>query len=101
MKKVKITVLRRSVYPDLMEMYENPIEHACDMRIGDVFVARGGKIPKGFCGNAWQCIEKYVKPLAEGGGNFHDGWMKDPYSALVSCDDGFRPVSFLLEAVDE
>jgi uncharacterized repeat protein (TIGR04076 family) len=27
--------------------------------------------------------------------------MKDPYSALVSCNDGFRPVSFLVEALPE
>lgn len=39
MKKVKITVMRRSVYPDLMELYENPIEHPCEMAIGDVFIA--------------------------------------------------------------
>ena len=33
--KIKITVMRRSVYPDLMEKYENPIEHACEMVVGD------------------------------------------------------------------
>ena len=31
----------------------------------------------------------------------YDGWMKNPRSALISCNDGFRPVSFLLEALDE
>lgn len=98
MKNVKITVIRRSVYPDLMELYENPIEHACDMTIGDVFISRGGEKPEGLCNNAWECMKKYAKTLAEGGGNFFDGWMKNPYSAMISCDDGFRPVSFLLEA---
>lgn len=28
MKKVRITVMRKACYPDLMEKYENPIEHA-------------------------------------------------------------------------
>ena len=27
--------------------------------------------------------------------------MKNPRSALLSCNDGFRPVSFLLETLDE
>ena len=36
-----------------------------------------------------------------GGGDFYVGWMKDPRSAMISCNDGFRPVSFLIEALDE
>ena len=27
--------------------------------------------------------------------------MKNPRSAMLSCNDGFRPVSFLVEALDE
>ena len=68
MKKIKITVVRKVCHRDLIERYENPIDHACDMREGQVFVA--------------------------------DGWMKNPASAMISCNDGFRPVSFLLEAID-
>ena len=34
MKKVRITVMRISEYRDLMARYENPIEHACDMKEG-------------------------------------------------------------------
>lgn len=30
-----------------------------------------------------------------------NGWMKNPRSAMLSCNDGFRPVSFLVEALDE
>ncbi len=39
--------------------------------------------------------------LAHGGKNFYDGWMKDPKSAMISFSDEFRPVSFLLETMDE
>ena len=39
--------------------------------------------------------------LAHGGENFYDGWMKNPKSAMLSCNDGFRPVSFLVEVVGE
>ena len=41
MKKVRITVMKTARYADLIEKYENPIEHACDMREGQVFVANG------------------------------------------------------------
>ena len=43
MKDVRISVMRISMYPDLMARFENPIEHACDMTEGDVFIARGGE----------------------------------------------------------
>ena len=28
------------------------------------------------------------------------GWMKNPMSAMISCNDGFRPFSFYIEAID-
>ena len=60
MKKVRITVKKIVTHDDLIEMYENPIEHACQMSLGQTFIANGWERP-----------------------------------------DGFRPVSFLLEAMDE
>ena len=98
MKKVKITAIRKTEYPDLCELYENPIEHTCDVRVGDVFISEGGLRPCGLCESAWESMEKFVITLAQGGGNFFDGWMKNPYTAMISCNDGVRPVSFLLEA---
>ncbi len=101
MKKVKITVMRKARYDDLIEKYENPIEHACDLEEGQVFICDGHKKPHGFCDSAWENLSPFVLTLACGGGDFFDGWMKEPKSAMISCNDGFRPVSFLLEAVEE
>ena len=101
MKKVKITVMRIAHYQDLIDKYENPIEHACMMKEGQVFIANGFKKPDGFCDSAWESISPFVKELSLGGGNFYDGWMKNEKSAMISCNDGFRPVSFLLETMDE
>lgn len=101
MKKVKITVMRRVEHKDLMELYENPLEHACDMQEGQVFIANGWKRPEGLCLSAWESMSPFVMTLAHGGGNFYNGWMKNPRSAMISCNDGFRPVSFLLETLDE
>ena len=101
MKAVRITAIRKACYPDLMAQYENPIEHACDVEEGAVWLSRNGEKPEGFCDSAWDSISAFVMTLAHGGGNFYDGWMKDPKSAMISCNDGFRPVSFYLEALDE
>ena len=101
MADVKITALRRTVYTDLMEQYENPIEHPCDVELGQVWIAKCGQRPQGFCPSAWESMAPFVQTLAQGGGNFYDGWMKDPYSAMISCNDGFRPVSFYLETIKE
>ncbi|MBQ8975361.1 MAG: TIGR04076 family protein [Oscillospiraceae bacterium] len=101
MKKVRITVMRTARYDDLIEKYENPISHACSMREGQSFIANGWTKPGGFCDSAWESVSPFVMTLAHGGGDFYDGWMKNRRSAMISCNDGFRPVSFLLEALDE
>lgn len=101
MKAVKITVLCRTSYPELMAQYENPLEHPCRMEVGQSWISRNAQKPEGLCANAWETLAPFVKTLWEGGGNFYDGWMKNPYSALLSCNDGFRPVSFYLEALEE
>ena len=101
MKTDRITAMRKACYPDLMEKYENPIEHTCDVLQGQVWYAVGGKKPADLCQSAWQSMASFVTALANGGGNFYDGWMKDPRSAMISCNDGFRPVSFYIEAVED
>ncbi|MBQ8129889.1 MAG: TIGR04076 family protein [Clostridia bacterium] len=101
MKKVRITVVRKACYEDLMARYENPLEHACGMEEGQVFIADGWQRPEDFCGSAWDTVSPFVMALAHGAEDLYDGWMKDKKSAMISCNDGFRPVSFLLEALEE
>jgi len=101
MKNVKITVMRMANYPDLIEKYENPNEHGCPMEIGKVFISKDAEMPENFCKSAWQSIREYVVVLAYGGEDFFDGWMRDKKSAMLSCADGFRPVSFYLETIEE
>lgn len=76
MKDVKITAVRKVEHKDLIDAYENPIEHACDVQVGDVFVSRGGEMPEGMCESAWGSVKQFVLELANVGGNFFDGWMK-------------------------
>ena len=65
-----------------------------------VWVTNGWEKPADFCESAWNTLSPFVMALAHGGENFYDGWMKNPKSVLLSCNDGFRPVSFLVEALE-
>ena len=95
----RITVVRRAEYPDLSAKYENPTENPCSMEEGQVFLSENAEMPEGFCASAWQNLYPYVLALAHGGKNLYDGWMKNARSAMISCNDGFRPVSFYIEAL--
>ena len=101
MKKVKITVMKVARYDDLIAQYENPIAHPCNMVEGQVFIANGWQKPEGFCDSAWDSVSAFVMTLAHGGEDLSEGWMKNKKSAMISCNDGFRPVSFLLETMAE
>ncbi|MGI6359727.1 MAG: TIGR04076 family protein [Acholeplasmatales bacterium] len=101
MKKVKITVKKIVVHKDLIDEYENKLENACNLVEGQVFIANGWKKPEKMCDSAWESMSPFVMTLAHGGEDIYNGWMKNKKSAMISCNDGFRPVSFLLETLAE
>ncbi|MCQ2386939.1 MAG: TIGR04076 family protein [Clostridia bacterium] len=99
MKDIKITVVKKVEHNDLMEKYENPISHACDLEVGQVFICKNAQCPDNLCKSAWESLYPFVFALANNGENFYDGWMKNKKSAMISCNDGFRPVSFYIETI--
>lgn len=101
MRQCKITVMRKAKYQDLIDQYENPMENACNMEEGQVFITDGWKRPEGLCESAWESMSPFVMTLAYGGEDIYEGWMKNKKSVMISCNDGFRPVSFLIEAIEE
>jgi len=101
MCKVRITVVKIANHEDLSEKYELPQDEPCPMSEGmmftvDDFTAK----PREICESAWQTLTPFIMTLVSGGKKIYGNWMKNPKSAMISCNDGFRPVSFLLEAVD-
>ena len=100
MKQVRITAIRKVQHCDLMARYKNPIEHACDVQEGQCWISTDGQRPATLCPEAWKCMSSFVEALARGEGDFFDGWMRNPYSAMISCNDGFRPVSFYIETIE-
>ena len=101
MRKVRITVMKKARYADLINEYENPLEVECDMTEGQVFIANGREMPNGMCQNAWETLSPYVMALSHGASDFFEGWMKNKKSAMLSCNDGFRPVSFYIQLIDK
>ena len=53
------------------------------------------------CVTAHDSMSGFVMALSHGAEDFYDGWMKNKKSAMISCNDGFRPVSFLIETLGE
>ncbi|MBO4708332.1 MAG: TIGR04076 family protein [Kiritimatiellae bacterium] len=104
MKKVKITILKTTLDKELAEEYGVAGLKACPMmKVGDVFYADFAK-PEGFCDEAWKAIYQYVFALAHGAGKepfYYGDWIRKPGVAIVSCNDGLRPVIMKLEATDE
>lgn len=94
MKKVKITVLRKTLQEDLAREYGVEGLSACPMlREGEVFYADYAK-PDGLCDEAWKAIYQYVFALAHGAGQepFYFGdWIRTPGVAICSCNDGPAP----------
>lgn len=110
MKKVRITVVKR-VNRDELHGDANP---GCSANVltpqchvyeeGQTFIwPAGGKdrnaAPDGFlCSGAWDDIYRHITVIAFGGNH---PWMDQPGKYLTCCTDGFRPVVFLLERLDE
>ena len=102
MRKVKITVLKTTLDRELTEEYGVEGFGPCQrFQPGQVFWTDYA-IPEGFCGEAWKAIYQYVFALAHGTETFYRGeWIRKPRTAVCSCNDGLRPVIFLLETAGE
>jgi uncharacterized repeat protein (TIGR04076 family) len=103
--KVRITVLRKEVYPDLQKEYlENPKAGVCEFfEVGQEWVLAPMDfhymLNGTFCAEAWDCISRYVYAALQGG-SIMKGWTKNEKVMIASCNDGTRPVIFKIERID-
>ena len=103
MKKVKITVLKTTFQEDLAREYGVDDLGTCPiLKEGEVYYGDWAK-PEGFCDEAWKAIYQYVFAMAHGvdGLFYYEDWIKKPGVAIVSCNDGLRPVIFKLETTQD
>ena len=89
----KITVLKRIVFNDLYEKYRKGEGSVCpQFKEEQEFIAKTPwEPPKDFCVWAWADIRSYIHGVCYGNSN----------KVIVCCTDGFRPVIFKLERIDE
>lgn len=104
MKKVRITILKTTFDSELAKEFGMIGLGPCPlMKAGEVYYADYAK-PEGFCDEAWKAIYQYVFALAHGTGEnlfYYGDWIRKPGVAIVSCNDGLRPVIMKLEATTE
>ena len=99
MKDVRIKVIKKSFYKELSALYEKEMGD-CLVEERDECISKDALMPERFYQSAWSNLYPYVFSLSSGGGSFFGEWMKNPHSAVISCNDGIRPVSFLLETIE-
>ena len=106
MTKVKLTVVKKAVHEELIEKHIKKARFpdgvgVCDaFETGQEFIVEGfPKRPEGFlCDWAWADIQRDVAMIMFGGSA---PWMEKEGSTVTCCTDGLRPVSFLVERLDE
>ena len=100
MAKVKITVLRRMVYEDLVEEYTNREPGPCArFSDGQEFILDTLAMPADFCSWAWADLHRDVISMALGG-NRPAAVYKQSGTAIACCTDGLSPVIFKVERID-
>ena len=103
MKKVKITVLKTTFQEDLASEYGVDGLGTCPiLKEGEVYYGDWAK-PEGFCDEAQKVIYQYVFAMSHGVDDlfYYGNWIKKPGVAIVSCNDGLRPVIFKLETTQD
>jgi uncharacterized repeat protein (TIGR04076 family) len=100
--KVRITVIKKTHNTDFIELYAEKgldwtAKNCChSFEEGQEFIT-DGHMPEGFSDWAWADMQKYVMVLARGG----DMLGVKPGTYVTSCSDGFRPVFYLLERIED
>ena len=103
MPRVRITVVkklnRESILSDVDTGCSSTGPPLCPLfEEGQRFTADYTTMPPGFCAGAWADLFRYVLAL-QSGADFP--WVREPGKVLVACNDGFRPVLFRLERIEE
>lgn len=105
MPKVQITVLKRTLHRDLVDRYiENEafrqqFEKCPIFDEGQTFVSEDWPTkPEGFCERAWPDIRHEVAMVMY---EATIPWVEKPGHTITCCNDGLRPVTFLIRRIDD
>jgi len=103
--KAKITVLKTTFHQDLVDEYI--ADEAFKKQFGTCFIFEEGQtflsegwpsMPEGFCERAWPDIRHEVAMVMYGASI---PWIENAGFTISCCNDGLRPVIFLIERVED
>jgi uncharacterized repeat protein (TIGR04076 family) len=100
MSDIHITVIKRTFIKEAADLCGPGFRGPCHiLEDGQEWTVDGVSLamPEGFCSWAWAAIHEYVVTLARGG-NFSSSL---PGKVVTCCTDGYRPVIFALERVED
>lgn len=99
MYKVKLTVLKTAIYPELAEKYLSigkELKPCGGFKEGhEIIVDAFMNCPEGFCAQAWAALYPQMLTISRGG--FLCAMDKRGWCGVGCCTDGLRPVTFLIE----
>ncbi len=102
MAKCSIEVIKKTVNKDIQDMYANTdiVDGECTwFQVGDKFIyEQGGTFPEGFCPWAWADLHREIEGTCLGA-DFH--WVKGDGTMISCCTDGFRPVVFRIQRIED
>jgi uncharacterized repeat protein (TIGR04076 family) len=103
MKQVRITVIKKGFDEKLIAEHLKPEAaqtfRPCDHAVGDAFVVdQPVMCPEGMCPWAWHDVESFVR-IAAFEGKLDDHTPENSW--IRCCTDAFRPVTFLIEPVED
>lgn len=103
MKRVRITVLKKHFDAEMADAYltEGHAVGPCPLLDeGDTFIYEGSAVmPEGFCPWAWIDVYRGVNAISAGA--TYAPWNNKDGLQILCCTDGVRPVTFLIEAMEE
>ena len=102
MGKCRITVLKRTQNKDIAEQYAVNGENMSPCNLlsdNQEFIFDGYNYPEGFCSWAWADIQRDAALLANAEAN--PCWLNQKGITITCCTDGFRPVIFKIERIEE
>ena len=98
--QLKITVLKRELYKDLVNVYaaDKNLMPCTKFKDGQEFILDTKDMPADFCSWAWADIQRDIAATFHGA-SFP--WMEQKGAIISCCTDGLRPVVFKIERIDE
>jgi len=96
--KARITVMKRMVNQDIADAVGYGEVSPCGLfEDGQEYIQDDWRPPEGFCPWAWSDIHKEIILIRRGG----DQSENTPGTAIACCTDGYKPVVFKIERIED